>query len=281
MIRGALFSVFLFAVLIYSTSADQNTVATDPQTLIQPILSRIENSFAIDTMNPPFYDTEWAWEPTCIEYFGKCTHAAFFHRHLLVEGKPDVTYTSHIETAQVNSVHGESRLSMKSSTSVTDFTTTGWTIGAKLSIQGGTEEAKGGAEVSATYSNSATTSNTYTKEFVHEAPCDPGSECRIETWTFHVEVDGLCKSHGMINCRDFGTWDQCADPGRACAQFNNFYERNCLEISNPACKVKTPVFDDTGKPVSHIVIVSESLEATKKRSELEPSMPQVKYQIIG
>lgn len=281
MIPGPLVAVILFAVRAYSAATDLNKVEQDPEVLILPTLTKIKEGFTIDAKNPPYQDTEWSWEATCIEHFGQCTQAAFFHRNFLSEGTPNVTYTRFVETAQLNSVNGQSKLSMKTSTSVLDSTTEGWTIGAKLSLSGGSDKVTGGAEVSATYSSTTTKSKTFVKEFLHEAPCDPGYTCSIETWTFHIEVDGLCNPHGMINCRDLGTWDQCADQAGRCAQFSNFYDWNCVNVPKAACKVKTPVLDESEKPVSQVVLVAERDNATTKRSESEPNMPKMMYKIIG
>jgi hypothetical protein len=274
MIPGALLCLFLLAV-----RARSQGVQTAAE--VNKILARIESGFSVDPSNQPYYDTEWNWEGTCIQYFGQCISTAVFDRNWIQTGNATAFYVSNTDASAINLTDDPSTMTVTNSTSTTDSTTSGWTIGAKLSGSVSDDGVTGGAEVSASYSQSSTTGTTVTTTVSYTATCPPQHQCSVETWTFHLNITGSCLSHGMINCRSLGTFDQCTTGQISCQQYQDIYNNHCNQPLK-TCNVQTPVYNSDGTtPYSQIVLLANPINGTSttKRSERDPQ--KVKYKVIG
>ncbi|KAE8141803.1 hypothetical protein BDV38DRAFT_278585 [Aspergillus pseudotamarii] len=270
----ALLSLFLLAVA--ARSQEVQTAAE-----VNQILAQVESGFSIDSSNPPYYDTEWYWEGTCIQYFGQCTSTAKFDRSWIETGNATAFYVSNTDASAINLTNDPSTMTVTNSTSTMDSTTSGWTIGAKLSGSVSGDSVTGGAEVSASYSQSSTTSTTVTTTVSYTATCPAQHHCSVETWTFHLNITGSCLSHGMINCRSLGTFDQCTNPQTACQQYQDMYTYHCNQPLKP-CNVQTPVYNSDGTtPYSQIVLIATPINGTSPIERSGRDQQMVKYKVIG
>ncbi|OAQ69676.1 hypothetical protein VFPPC_13239 [Pochonia chlamydosporia 170] len=270
MLSWAVVSVFFFTLCVQGAGVDLDTA-------IKPILSQIESNLKVDHQNPPYADTDKYWEGTCIQNWGKCPNLGKYRRNWIVNGNATAFYTANVETSTVNLGQKDSKMVLTTSTSTTESTTKGWTIGAKLSGTVGEDGTSAGAEISASYSETTTNGKTETRQVSHETFCEPGSECRIETWTFHAKIAGSCQWKPMLDCN--GQHDQCAEQLGGCAQFDDVYRDNCLAgRPDDACEVQTPIYEQSGKPFTQIVLVSKKLNGEKKRSGVDQATT---YKIIG
>ncbi|KAE8361335.1 hypothetical protein BDV27DRAFT_160801 [Aspergillus caelatus] len=274
MIPAVLVSALFFTARAYSVEVDRvDRVAADQ------IISQLESNIKLDSKNKPYNQAEKYWEPTCIEQWGGCNNIGKYRRTYLESADTiSVTYEVSLEESMINADPVANKLVLRNSTWITQSSTKGWTIGAKLSGTVG-KEGKGsvGGEISAQYSDSNTNEKKETREVSYEMTCQPHHECRFETWTFHVKATGLCQWFPMLDCAgevavcDTWPWNE-----NTCQQFLDVRDQCPAKANRPQelCEVITPLYEAGGKPFSKVVTVSIPLNGTK-RSELGPE-----YQVI-
>ena len=181
----------------------------------------------------------------------------------------------------INTDNAKNQLTLTRSTWITESTTKGWTIGAKISGTVGKED-KGslGAEISAQYSDLHTKETRQSREVSYQMACKPHSECRFETWTFHVELGGACEWYPMLDCsREISVCDEWPFNNPTCQQFEDVRAQCPTVTKRPKenCKIKTPLYEAGGKPFSKVVAVTVPLNG-KKRSQR--NLSQAEYEVI-
>ncbi|KID99211.1 hypothetical protein MAJ_04693, partial [Metarhizium majus ARSEF 297] len=174
-----------------STRADEQDY--NATYLGQILLDRLEK-IAISEESPPRFVSPQAWQHTCpdvlLSFQGEQVqfwHEASIHPNDTISKR--AFYIPHVETGDINPGPGDLKLSIAKSTMNSKMESKGWTVGARVA---GTFGAKDGpsanVELSASYSDTTTTTKMQTVTTSHDASCKPGYECRLETWTFHIAV---------------------------------------------------------------------------------------------
>ncbi|KID85444.1 hypothetical protein MGU_07306 [Metarhizium guizhouense ARSEF 977] len=174
-----------------STRADEQDY--NATYLGQILLDRLEK-IAISEESPPRFVSPQAWQHTCpdvlLSFQGE--QVQFWHEASIYPNdtiSKRAFYIPHVETGDINPGPGDLKLSIAKSTMNSKMESKGWTVGARVA---GTFGAKDGpsanVELSASYSDTTTTTKMQTVTTSHDASCKPGYECRLETWTFHIAV---------------------------------------------------------------------------------------------
>ncbi|WEW61301.1 hypothetical protein PRK78_006791 [Emydomyces testavorans] len=257
-----MFSILILLIVSLATHVYGNVVSN--KAAVDRLISRIKSSVTVDLKNPPFYNTNIERKPDCLAItpFSSRGTTEFSHRHFLKSIKElNVLHTVNVERYQDNLTKNPSVLRITTSTAKTQSTTSGWTVGGKLSLGGG-DTTKGSLELSAAYSKSGTNSNTHTTSVEHTITCNPGYECSIETWTFYAEIKGTCELRMRFGSN--GKEDMCeamkkGDSRVLCDQFKPLRQQYCAKPRMHSCDVTIPLADATGKPVTRIVGRSEKL----------------------
>ncbi len=260
------------------------------------VLAKLE-SLSWDKSQPPKYETGKEWQPICALValggmgYGVGDQVQFWEKNSILTNLPVKTEAFYLSVVDAAGVHtggeGASSVETTKSTTNTKTDTKGWNIGAKITANFGKKDVAAGAvELSGQYSESTTLTNTETKTVTFKAPCQPGHECRIETWTFHLNIDATVT-------RDMGyqmwtvLYGQNGDKPlcemeaqvKLCDQFTSRFDANChkdgrTDLVEPTKNVHltVPIREANGlQAMSRIVLVQEPLSAKKARAESEPA----------
>lgn len=226
----------------------------------QKFLKEIENNFQVVSDNPPKYKSDEISEPTCFAYVGSCNPTYFHLQHSFINGTARASYITQVEHGIHNIGNTDVKLTVTQSTAVALGTTKGWNIGAKYTISGDIVGTKNGLEISGGYSESKSETVTTTRTIASEVVCRPGYACEIQTWTFHVQVEGYCKTRPIINCG--GEYDACEKATNICSQYFDYFNKFCSKKKLAAtthCKSQTVINDASGKPLTKLVLVSNKI----------------------
>ncbi|KAM3511350.1 hypothetical protein MY11210_005023 [Beauveria gryllotalpidicola] len=249
------------------------------------LLTRLENKVKLSTTSLPKLDFTKEWQYVCAPNIWEGDQVAFWRTGSF--GPKDIKsthayYVAHVESTAVNTgALKDDKIVVTESTTTTQVKTDGWTIGAKLSGTGGKKDvASGTVEVSGSYSKSQSDTNSGTKTVSHEAFCAPGHECRIETWTFHLDVQAnatllanwqlwalrygydeerhICDMEPyMRDCDQFASrHDEWCDPEQSGVNSAGNFGWN-LQPRYEIVRTKIPVYEENGyQPMSRVVLVS-------------------------
>ncbi|PQK15471.1 hypothetical protein BB8028_0005g09840 [Beauveria bassiana] len=289
------FALFAAAATALPTEEQPVGVAlgNDTPSYAHDVLARLE-MLSWDRSQPPKYTTDEDWQPICFDNWFFFTHVQFWEEMWILADRPmtkKAFYIPHIEAAAINTGRNKDMaLEITSSTTSTKTETKGWSIGAKIIGNFGKKDVAAGAvEVSASYSDTKTTTNSDTKTVAYKGVCEPGYECRIETWSFHLNLNAVAGRDMFFqqwgSLMGYETKELCSMhfTVKRCEQFTMRFDQNCQE-SSPGSRDYTlinktkdvqltvPIKEENGwQPMSRVVLVSEPLTAKKARAELEQS----------
>ncbi|KAK2601558.1 hypothetical protein QQS21_004876 [Conoideocrella luteorostrata] len=226
---------------------------------IKAITDELKQSLTISSKKPPYYDKTFKTEPSCVSHYFSCHQTEFFYRHFLRKVYSiDIVYTSHTERKEYNTNNKPLTFKVTTSTTNTVSSTSGWNIGGKVSGTISPIEL----EINGDFSKSDTTSHSETSTVENDVTCDPGYECSIDTLTFYAVISGLCSTEPYVRCEEEGNICLWKSP-LGCGQYVDHYNRNCFdgrhEIEPLNCNATFPIYDDTGKPLSRILVSSKKL----------------------
>ncbi|KAM4066200.1 hypothetical protein HRG_000339 [Hirsutella rhossiliensis] len=222
----------------------------------------------MDWDKPPSLNSSSIFESTAWPLTLTCATTEFKRRievawpYGLTRYQPNMTvyYKSFEERSVANTGDDDMEMTSEHSTTSIDSTTGGWQVGAQLA--GGSEGVSIG--ISAAYSRSWTTGTYKTDAVTIRTSCKSGYECRIETWTFHLSVVGNCRVKPLIVCGGSELNVCRIDLSRFPKQYSDYQARSCplgsrglRPYRHEACKVKMPILDQVGKPVTRMVRISE------------------------
>ncbi|KID62491.1 uncharacterized protein G6M90_00g106400 [Metarhizium brunneum] len=265
-------------------------------------LKSIESNFKMDDANLPKFPVNKEWQHVCPSNLNYGEKVTFFKtgtikRNDIIDAK--AYYIAHVETTAVNPGPGDtsSKMTMSSSTTTTQTDTKGWTVGVKLSgkVSGGAEkpapQGEVGVEISASYSDTKTKTDSNTKTVTREEQCEAGYECRLETWSFHLDIHAKPRVDGF-----FQLWDSVNDIGkeipmcsmpkkaRSCEQFKQRIDEWCTEKALPGgalyipakqdeLHIKTPILETNGyQTFTRIVKVFNPIVKSQKARSVEPTV---------
>ncbi|PHH81327.1 hypothetical protein CDD82_1028 [Ophiocordyceps australis] len=278
-----LYGLLLVPVSALSESRRHNTT--------QLFIDNLQRNVRIDWNTPPRAYIDGQFEKSCPNWAFTCWYVGFSIRKLLVDkylfdpfnktkivSRPNISiyYNPLVEKSVVNMGDDDLSMSVEESKTSIDSTTKGWQIGAQISLGAG-QGVSASVGVSGSYSSSQTTGNWDTKGVSVSSVCKPGHDCRIETWTFHLKIEGHCRIEPIVNCA--GPMDPCRrDWSQTCQQFEDYRHRHCLTNDDAVepykyepCEVTTPVLDQAGRPFTRIVRISQDIasvhDEAKKQGE--------------
>ncbi|PHH67456.1 hypothetical protein CDD81_70 [Ophiocordyceps australis] len=283
--------LLLCGLLFVSLSASSDTAKADTT---QQFINNLQRSVNIDWNTPPIALIDPQTEKSCASWGATCWNVYFNIRKRLVDKylvdpfnnskvvsapKISIYYNPLVEKSVVNIGDDDLSMSVEESKTSIDSTTKGWQIGAQISVGTG-PGVSASVGVSGSYSSSHTTGNWDTKGVSISSVCKPGHDCRIETWTFHLRVEGHCRLEPIIHCA--GDMDPCRrDWSPTCQQFEDYRHRHCLTSDGAVepyryepCEVTTPVLDQAGRPFTRIVRISQDIATLDSQAKQKQKRPK-------
>lgn len=293
----------------------------DAGSYARSMLTDLEAAFTLNNASLPELGFTKEWQYICSPNIWTADQVAFWHtgtiRHDDVRSLT-AYYVSHVETTATNTGHSKDvKMVVTKSTTTLQVETKGWTVSAKLSGTGGKKDVAGGAvEVSASYSNTKSNTHTETNTISHEAFCEPGYACRIETWAFHLGLYAKPAHwpYYQLWSLVYGYDDEryLCDMDvhlRDCDQFTDRLNKWCdpkdggllddkggywvnMQPKYYDVEIKLPVYEENGfQPMSRVVLVSEPIakrsrdvsEVAKvgtKKDITEAMAKGIKYQFL-
>jgi hypothetical protein len=269
--------VFLFAGCVYGS---EETGTEEEATKYASFLkSEIEKKFTIGN-DLPYVEKNWGTKK-CWSF--DCDNARQFERYMVQSGKPVAYSKVSIDGTMLNPDSANTTVTVQKSIALMDSRSEGWTVGASLSGPA--------VELSASYSKLEVHSKTETDTYGAAWRCPPKSECRVETWTWHVELqEAQCKyPQPLIDCGGMhpacGGGLPCGETEYGASAFAKFTYEKCGSddtmkqekwLDNrdkvAACpeSVKTPIHNAEGKAYTVLVGMYRPYSAKRaKRSELD------------
>ncbi|KAH0592997.1 hypothetical protein MHUMG1_09244 [Metarhizium humberi] len=265
-------------------------------------LKNIESNFKMNDASLPKLNVTKEWQYICPSNLNYGEQVSFFktgtiRRDDILDAK--AYYIAHVETTAVNPGPGNkaSKMTMSSSTTTSQVDTKGWTVGIKLTgtvstgVVPGAPSANGGVEISGSYTDTTMKTDSTTKTVTREEECEVGYECRLETWTFHLDIHAKPRVDGA-----FQLWDlingygkeipTCSMPKnyRGCTQFTQRIDEWCKEETLPGgaiyipakqeeVHIKAPVFEANGyQTFTRIVKVFNPIVKSQKARAAEPTI---------
>ncbi|EJP65032.1 uncharacterized protein BBA_06207 [Beauveria bassiana ARSEF 2860] len=288
-----------FAILATSATAhpvEERAEENKAEIYAHNVLHKLE-MLSWDKSQPPKYETGKDWQYTCApilmgNLFGSSAdQVQFWEKNSILTDRPVKTEAFYLSVVDATSVHtgseGTGSVETAQSTTNTKTETKGWNIGAKVTGNFGKKDvAAGVVELSGQYSESTTLTNTETTTVTFKGPCPPAHECRIETWTFHLNIDATVSrelgyqvwsiSNGMLGERPLCLMEE---KFRICDQFTSRYDANCAKdgsfgLLEPTKNVHltVPIREANGiQAMSRLVLVQEPLSLKKARDESVPA----------
>ncbi|EFY88767.1 hypothetical protein J3459_013814 [Metarhizium acridum] len=258
-------------------------------------LNNIETGFKVNDANLPKLNVTKEWQGICIQNLNYAEQVAFFKTGTITRQNilgAKAYYIAHVETSSVNPGPGteKSKMTISSSTTTSQVDTKGWTVGVKLTGTVGKEGvASGLVELSGTYSDTTTKTDSTTKTVTREEWCEVGYECRIETWTFHMDIHAKPRVNGNYQlwsvANQYGEEiPTCSMPKnlRSCEQFTQRFNEWCTEekleggaVHIPAkfdeVHIKVPVYEANGyQTFTRIVKVFHPITKSARAEAAEP-----------
>ncbi|OAA58745.1 hypothetical protein ISF_06528 [Cordyceps fumosorosea ARSEF 2679] len=293
---SASFAIFAAAATALPTEEHPVEAASESDAAVyaRDVLTKLE-TLSWDKSQPPSYEVGKEWQYTCAANILYSEQVQFWEKMWILDGYPEYPitkeafYIPNVEAAAINTGRNKDMaLESATSTTSTKTETKGWTIGAKAAGNFGKKDvAAGTVELSASYSDTKTTTNTETKTVTYKGVCEPGYECRIETWSFHLKLDATVvrAMYYQLWSLGLGLGDEkylcLMDPVlRTCDQFTSRFDPNCpqsgasITMFNRFKEVQltVPIKEGNGlQLMSRVVLVSERLSAKKAREESEQS----------
>ncbi|KID59368.1 uncharacterized protein G6M90_00g066590 [Metarhizium brunneum] len=279
----ALINLFLGLLVIpptiFAAAPYGNVLASD---VARTYIDDIEKYFKIAPDNPPAYKLRYVTEPTCFAYWGSCDTTYFHLKNTFVNGTAKAFYVPYTEYENANVFSEKSQMTITQSTAIVLGTSKGWNAAAKWTVSGDARGQKAALEVSGGYSSTTTGTTTTTKTVSTHAECRYGYICEIQTWTFHVLIDGMCKTRPYLNCGS--EKDACKRRDRIrCKQQRTYIDKFCnhhrLSTMTP-CSASMVVRNAAGEPFTTLALVSsrinsDGIPATAKRDNLEDLIVEI------
>lgn len=230
------------------------------QQAVDSLVASLEKQWKIDSSNPPTGDVDAISEPTCSGRIAACSTTYFFNRETIQSAgaKVVITYNPFDTGLQTNATPGPATFTVSNSTAVLTSHTSGWTIGGQLSGNLGTPSGtpvSGGGDLtfSGSYTNTDTTSTTYTTTVTESFQCPSDYTCALRTYSFTANLTGKCTKVPMVTCHY--TYNICEDfTPNACPQYDHYHDSNCPASTDLVdCTVSTPVYGADGNPLTLMV----------------------------
>ncbi|PHH86618.1 hypothetical protein CDD83_9983 [Cordyceps sp. RAO-2017] len=295
-ISSLIASVFVIGVACGDTAPDEDWA--------QRYISSLQRKIKIDWNKPPVLDDLSSdnfglkmglvelWSLRCHEQVRLGTRRKLVpvyvdpkHSGIVIQPNTTVYYLSTVEKSLINAPGTDNVvISVSSSTTKIDSRTENWAVGAQLGF--------GSIGISAEVSKTRTTEEHETKIDTITATCKAGHICRFESWTLHVLITGYCEILPLIKC-DEKLWAGCFmqfQPSNR--KLESYRDELCRfrgergvrkqrEIQMEACEARLPILDQSGKPVTHIVLIMEEMESSANGNNTEDRRPQVAAEVVG
>ncbi|KAI1942587.1 hypothetical protein LOZ66_000992 [Ophidiomyces ophidiicola] len=246
----------------------QSSLQPDPRTVIDALKADLHSKLKIvQDKKPNFIDGRWAGR-TCHVEKGWCLSGMteYYNYNELVDvSNITISQNVNLEEARRNYTPLPTKLQLVQSRAVANSRTQGWSIGAKVDVKAGDFSLS----LSSEYRNTNEKTITDTRQTWDSMDCPPWHECRLETWSFNLIVDGICVQYPHINCGR--ATNLCTTkPTRAGRDHRTAWTDKgvCRAIRSlamacgkrKACRVNVPLMKADGKLLSLIASIAVPLK---------------------
>ncbi|KAI1979885.1 hypothetical protein LOZ53_006473 [Ophidiomyces ophidiicola] len=205
--------------------------------------------------------------PVTLKKAGFLSGSTEYYNYNELVAVSNITIPRHVnlEEARRNYTPLPTKLQLVQLRAVANSRTQGWSIGAKVDVKAGDFTLS----LSSEYRDTRERTITDTRQTWDSMDCPPWHECRLETWSFNLIVDGICVQYPHFNCgramnlcttkpRPAGRDHRTAWTDRGVCWHLRSLAMACGQ--RKACRVDVPLMRADGKLLSLIASIAVPLK---------------------